>query len=154
MIFAMYWKQIVSGAFIAIILSFAYYKGYSHEKRAYDSYKLQMEALSQQQQIKNADIVKKQQVINKNITKEYSNAVHTLKSYYASHHDIKWLPAISIGGEVSDLSDTTKRANDTTESNQPSAERVTPLDCADDVLQLLNLQKWVTEQTKNYDTEQ
>jgi len=144
MIWTMYWKQIVIVASTAIIFVFGYYEGYSHEKRAYDTFKSLTEANAHIQEEKNAALVKNQHTISENITKEYAHAVDSLKSYY-SNRPVKWLPISTPSGQVSDLSDTTKGANGTTKSVEPSAEGASPVDCASDVLQLLELQKWIKQ---------
>ena len=144
MIWTMYWKQIVIVASTAIIFVFGYYEGYSHEKRAYDTFKSLTEANAHIQEEKNAALVKNQHTISENITKEYAHAVDSLKSYY-SNRPVKWLPISTPGGQVSDLSDTTKGANGTTKGVEPSAEGASPVDCASDVLQLLELQKWIKQ---------
>jgi hypothetical protein len=144
MIWTMYWKQIVIVASTAIIFVFGYYEGYSHEKRAYDTFKSLTETNAHIQEEKNAALVKNQHTISENITKEYAHAVDSLKSYY-SNRPVKWLPISTPSGQVSDLSDTTKGANGTTKSVEPSAEGASPVDCASDVLQLLELQKWIKQ---------
>lgn len=144
MIWTMYWKQIVIVASTAIIFVFGYYEGYSHEKRAYDTFKSLTEANAHIQEEKNAALVKNQHIISENITKEYAHAVDSLKSYY-SNRPVKWLPINPASGQVSDLSDTTKSANGTAKSIEPSAEGASPVDCASDVLQLLELQKWIKQ---------
>jgi hypothetical protein len=140
----MYWKQIAIVASTAIIFVFGYYEGYSHEKRAYDTFKSLTEANAHIQEEKNAALVKNQHTISENITKEYAHAVDSLKSYY-SNRPVKWLPISPTSGQVSDLSDTTKGANGTAKSIEPSAEGASPIDCASDVLQLLELQKWIKQ---------
>ena len=144
MFFEAYAKQLYIALAIALLFLFGVYVGYSHEKRAYDTFKALTEANAHIQEVKNAALVKNQQAISENITKEYAHAVESLKSYY-SNRPVKWLPINTPSGNVSDLSDTTKGANGTAKSVEPSAERVTELDCASDVLQLLALQKWIKD---------
>ena len=144
MFFEAYAKQLYIALAIALLFLFGVYVGYSHEKRAYDTFKSLTEANAHIQEVKNAALVKNQQAISENITKEYAHAVDTLKSYY-SNRPVKWLPVNTPSGNVSDLSDTTKSANGTAKSSELSAEGVTELDCASDVLQLLALQKWIKQ---------
>jgi len=144
MIWTMYWKQIVIVASTAIIFVFGYYEGYSHEKRAYDTFKSLTEANAHIQEEKNAALVKNQHTISENITKEYAHAVDSLKSYY-SNRPVKWLPISTPSGQVSDLSDTTKGSNGTTKGDILAPEGASPVDCASDVLQLLELQKWIKQ---------
>jgi hypothetical protein len=46
---------------------------------------------------------------------------------------------------MSDLSDTTKGANGTAQGVEPNPKGASPIDCASDVLQLLELQKWIKQ---------
>jgi len=144
MIWTMYWKQIAIVASTAIIFVFGYYEGYSHEKRAYDTFKSLTEANAHIQEEKNAALVKNQHIISENITKEYAHAVDSLKSYY-SNRPVKWLPISTPSSQVSDLSDTTKGANGTAKGDILAPEGANPVDCASDVLQLLELQKWIKQ---------
>ena len=134
---------------------YGYHEGYSHEKAAYDAYKYQSEAIAHVAQAHTTDVVNKQVEITNNVTKEYANAVDKLKIYYANHRPVKWLhDTLPSGGKVSDLSDTSKGANGNSEGDQSIAEGfstldVTPEMCASDVIQLLELQKWVREQEGN-----
>jgi len=147
--FETYAKQLYIALAIALLFLFGVYVGYSHEKRAYDTFKLLTEANAHIQEVKNAEMVKNQHTISENITKEYAHAVDTLKSYY-SNRPVKWLPVSTPSGEVSNLSDTTKGVNGTAKGVEPSAagvtaNSVTPAMCAEDVLQLLELQKWIKQ---------
>ena len=145
-----WWRQIAVIAVGVIIFTWGYHLGYSHEKAVYDAYRYQSEALAHIAEAHTADVSKKQVEITNNVTKGYANAIDKLKAYYANHRPVKWLhDTIPSSGEVSDLSDTSKGANGDTKSNQSSADGVTPLDCASDVLQLLSLQKWIKEQEGN-----
>ena len=144
MFFEAYAKQLYIALAIALLFLFGVYVGYSHEKRAYDTFKSLTEANAHIQEVKNAALVKNQQTISENITKEYAHAVDTLKSYY-SNRPVKWLPVSPASSDLSDLSDTTKGANGTAKIVEPSAEGASPVDCASDVLQLLALQKWIKD---------
>lgn len=141
-----YWKPIAAIASIAIIFMFGWYKGYSYEKKAYDAYKSQIEAISKEQERKNAETAKKQAEITDNLAKGYADAVKKLNSYYHSNPTVKWLRSDSDTKTVSKISDTSEAANGKTEGNKISTAGVDPLDCASDVLQLLHLQKWIEQQ--------
>ncbi len=144
MFFEAYAKQLYIALAIALLFLFGVYVGYSHEKRAYDTFKALTEANAHIQEVKNAALVKNQQTISENITKEYAHAVDTLKSYY-SNRPVKWLPINTPSSDLSDLSDTTKGANGTAKGSELSPEGASPVDCASDVLQLLALQKWIKD---------
>lgn len=141
-----YWKPIAAIASIAIIFMFGWYKGYSYEKKAYDAYKSQIEAISKEQERKNAETAKKQAEITDNLAKGYADAVKKLNSYYHSNPTVKWLRSDSDTKTVSKISDPSEAVNGKTESNKINTAGVDPLDCASDVLQLLHLQKWIEQQ--------
>ena len=136
--FLLYWKQIAFAAITAILFLFGYYQGYSHEKKAFDTFKLQIEVQGKQQEEQNKILVKKQQQISENITKEYSDAVKKINVYYASHPNVKWVHNSSSASAVSEVPNTTKSVDGTTE---------VPLlaNCALDVLKLKELQEWVKQ---------
>jgi len=140
----MYWKQIAIVAFMAIIFAFGYHKGYSNQKRAYDTYKAQIEAVSAEQERKHIESAKKQQYINENISKGYKDAIKKLDDYYKLHNVVRLQPSVSKA--LSKVPDTAITPNGKTESDQVNTARVDTLDCASDVLQLLYLQEWINNQ--------
>lgn len=140
----MYWKQIAIVAFMAIIFAFGYHKGYSNQKRAYDTYKAQIEAQSAEQERINAKALQKQEEITTNVAKEYKDAIKKLDDYYKLHNVVRLQPSASK--TVSKVSDTTIAPNGKTESDQVNTAGVDTLDCASDVLQLLYLQEWINNQ--------
>ena len=144
MFFEAYAKQLYIALAIALLFLFGVYVGYSHEKPAYDTFKSLTEANAHIQEVKNAALVKNQHTISENITKEYAHAVDSLKSYY-SNRPIKWLPINTPSSNVSELSGNSGQFDDTAESDQSSAEGASPVDCASDILQLLELQKWIKQ---------
>jgi hypothetical protein len=140
-----YWKQIAIIAFIAIIFLFGCYEGYSYEKRAYDTFKAETETNAKVEQAKNADLLKNQQNISENLTKEYLQNVESLKSYYSTHRDIKWLPVSPPSNSMPKVSDTASSTDGETKSIVSDTEPNQSLDCASDVEQLLELQKWIEQ---------
>lgn len=142
-----YWKQIAYITFLAFIFAFGYYKGYQHEKVKLDAIVQDYKREQQIAEIQNAEKAKRQEQITTNVAKEYANAVDKLNKYYAN---VKWVqPNNSASCKVSDISASTSGVNEATESNQSNTAGVTPLDCANDVMQLLSLQKWINEQVKD-----
>ena len=143
----LYWKQLaIVGAIIGVFL-FGYYKGYSHEKTKFDTFKLELAIKSDAQKQQNDKIVTQQKQITTNVAKEYADAIKKLNAYYAAHPTIKWMRNTNASASaVSDFSDTAGSINAETESNIPSASGASPLDCAADVIQLLHLQQWVRDQ--------
>lgn len=136
-----YWKQIAIAFVIAFVFGYGYYKGYSNQKQKFDTFKAQVEANARIQKEKNEILLKKQEQITKEVTKEYKNAVDKLNAYYADR--LRYSASI---GRVSKTYPTTSTTDGKTESNIPDTTRDTTLDCASDVLQLLYLQKWIEDQ--------
>ena len=142
-----YWKQIAISAVLAIIFLTGYYEGYKHEKVVYTAFVQRLEHDSAVAKAEQDAKLKESQNITNNVTKEYANAVNSIKSYYASH-PVKWMQSSSCDSKVSELSATTSGTNDTTESDTISTEGIAPVDCASDVMQLLKLQQWIKEQSE------
>ena len=136
--FLLYWKQIAVVALLAFLFTFGYYEGYSNEKKAFDTFKLQTEVLGKQQQEQTKILVKKQQQISENITKEYADAVKKINAYYAGHPNIKWLYNNPTPDSVSKIPDTSKESDGTPESTILNQ-------CALDVLKLEALQEWIKQ---------
>lgn len=141
------WKAIAGVVLVLVVFGFGYYKGYQFEKEKFDAFKIQVE-LEKAKVIAEHERTKRQQVeATQKVAQEYSNAVSKLKTYYSAHPTIKWVqvgrPSVSTTNEVSK---TSSGPDATTQSDSVSTEGITPLDCADDVLQLLWLQKWVRDQ--------
>lgn len=145
MIWTMYWKQIAYAAFIAIIFAFGYYEGYSHEKEAYDSYKLLIEAKSAEQERHNAEVLAKQKEVTDNLAKGYADAIKKLNDYYRLRN-VGSLQSTGNSKTLSEVSNSTSAVDGKTEVNQFNSAGVNPIDCASDVLQLLYLQKWIQDQ--------
>lgn len=141
-----YWKQIAYITLLAIIFLFGWYKGYSYEKQAYDSYKSKIEAESKALQIKNAEVAAKQKEVTDNLAKGYADAVKKLNDYYANNPNIKWMQSRCDSKAVSEISNASSKINGKTEGYQIDTAGVDPVDCASDVLQLLYLQKWIRDQ--------
>lgn len=133
-----YWKQLAAIALILIIFLFGWYKGYSYEKARFDAFKLQVEVNAKVQQDKNALVLKQQQKISENITKDYSDAIKKLNAHHAAKRMLNSNPSSSAMSEVSNSSCST---NGETESNLSSTIR----DCSLDVIQLLYLQEWIKD---------
>lgn len=131
-----YWKQLAIAFLIVFVFSFGYYKGYSNQKEKFDAFKLQIEANAKVQKDKNELLVKKQEQITDNVTKEYADAINKLNAYYANrmHNN-------SSSSTMPQIPSSSNTTNGETESNLSSTLR----DCALDVTQLLYLQKWIKD---------
>lgn len=138
-----YWKQIAYAVVIAIIFGWGYYKGYSHQKMRYDAFVQELERKSLLNQIENDRKLLESKKITENVTKEYANAVDKLKSYYAN---VKWMQSGTCDKKVSILSAAPISIDESASNAEISTDGVTPLDCAETTLQLLNLQFWVKQQ--------
>lgn len=144
-----YWKQLAGAALLVIVFGGGYYNGYQHEKIKFDNFKLQVDAVAKVAESHTKEVVQNQKTISEDITRSYANAVTNLNDYYAKHPVIKRVqdtPASS--STVPKIPYTTTSTNDTTESTSIDSAGIT-LDCAQDVLQLLSLQKWIVEQKGN-----
>ena len=148
-----YWKQIAIGALLGIIFLGGYYEGHEHEKRAFDAFKLQTKVVANVAERHTKQVVDNQQKITEDVTKGYSNAVTNINAYYAKHPAIKWLhDTKTSGGDLPTISSTTARIDEAAKGVSIDTVGITlasPLDCASDVLQLINLQKWIVEQGNN-----
>ena len=140
-----YWKQIAYAVVIAIIFGWGYYKGYSHQKMRYDAFVQELERKSLLNQIENDRKLLESKKITENVTKEYANAVDKLKSYYAN---VKWMQPGTCDKKVSVLSAAPISIDESASNAEVSTDGITPLDCAETTLQLLQLQSWVKQQSE------
>lgn len=141
------WKYIAAIGLVLAAFVFGFYRGYEHEKKTLDATIAQYTSEAKIAEAHNTEVVKQQQKVSEDITKEYANAVEDLKTYYANHPSIKWMRAdCKAGSEVSNVSNTTEGTDAGTQNDTVSTEGITPLDCADTTLQLIKLQQWVKEQ--------
>ena len=140
-----YWKQIAYAVVIAIIFGWGYYKGYSHQKMRYDAFLQELERKSLLNQIENDRKLLESKKITENVTREYANAVDKLKSYYAN---VGWMQSGSCDTKMSSLSTATSAIDERATNAQANTEGITPLDCAETTLQLLQLQSWVKQQSE------
>jgi hypothetical protein len=138
-----YWKQFAA---LALFLA-GVYLGYSYEKAKFETFVAQVETQAKVAEALNAEKQRRQESISNEITKGYSDAVKKLNSHYATHrmHNSK-----TSGSEVPNIPTTTTRVDAEAESSVPNPRGNTLIeDCSADVLQLLFLQQWVEEQSKN-----
>jgi hypothetical protein len=133
-----YWKELAGIALILVIFLFGWYKGYSYEKQRFDAFVLQTKVNAKIQQDKNALLVKQQQKVSENLTKEYANAIKKLNTYYATKRMSITKTPVS---DVPNVSSSSITINGEAESNLSSTIR----DCSLDVVQLLYLQKWIKD---------
>jgi hypothetical protein len=141
------YTAIAIGLFVIGVYGYGYYSGYSNQKEKFDAFVLQTKANAELQNQKNKQLEEKQDRINQATLKEYKDAVTKLKSYYASHPNIKWVSKPSASScAVSQVSNTSSRIDAEATSNTISTTGINPVECALDVLQLLQLQQWVEEQ--------
>jgi hypothetical protein len=140
-----YWKQF---AMLALFLA-GVYLGYSYEKAKFETFVAQVETQAKVAEALNAEKQRRQETISNEITKGYSDAVKKLNSHYASKPNRVHNPKTS-GSEVPNIPTTTTGVDAEAESLVPNSRGNTLIeDCSADVLQLLFLQQWVEEQSKN-----
>jgi hypothetical protein len=141
-----YWKQFAA---LALFLA-GVYLGYSYEHAKFETFVAKVETQAKVAEALVAEKEKRQKAISENITKEYANAVKKLTAHYKSH-PVRVFVNNTSGSEVSNVSNTSSGVNEATESFVPNSNGSQDigqvmLDCSQDVLQLLFLQKWVEEQ--------
>jgi uncharacterized membrane protein len=148
-----YWKIILVIVLFLTLYIAGYYNGYENEKNKYYAFINQLQVQSARNDAENRIKLDESQKVSENITKEYANAVDSIKNYYSQHPTIKWVHKDSAcDTKVSSLPDSSSGIDGKAKINQSSAQGVaTPVTqemCAEDVIKLLKLQKWVTEQTQ------
>ena len=119
---------------VGALFGAGYYKGYSGEKKRFDTFKADLQAQVKAQEAVNAATKKQQDIIGKSIRSEYEAKLLSLKSYYggvrqqSSSNSLSTIPSSSIGinGEATNLE----------------------LACASTTQQLVSLQEWVVEVSK------
>jgi hypothetical protein len=120
------------GLFVLAVF-FAGYLGYSYEHSKFVAYKIQIETIGKEQEAKNAQIIKEQQVTTERITNDYKNQLARIHNYYGGLHD-------SSSSSMSIPSNTLIRVNGFT-TDPVFAEQ-----CSNTTAQLVSLQEWVREQ--------
>ena len=144
-----YWKPLLA----FLILASLY--GYIHVIRS-DNASLKADIVARDvtakaQEERNKIVIKQQEKITADVVQSYSDSITKLKDYYAKNPTIKFksvrvFDSATSSGEVSSIPDTTKPIDADSEGITISADSVTTLDCASDVLQLLTLQDWIKQQ--------
>ena len=143
-----YWKPLL----IALILALGYWyiSSLQSDNVALKATIAAYKATASAQVERNKIIIKQQEQITADVVQSYSNSVDKLKDYYAKNPTIKLKPvsvcSATSSREVSSISAATVSTHADPESDSASAVGVTALDCAQDVLTLLSLQKWSKDQ--------
>jgi ABC-type Fe3+/spermidine/putrescine transport system ATPase subunit len=146
-----YWKPLL--IILALTLAVAYVKHLQSECVRLNEQIVIANSIATAQIEHNKEVVKAQAKVTADVVQAYSDSVNKLKDYYAKNPTIKLkpisvLPPATNSGEVSSIPNATSQVNADTTRNQSSADSVTTLDCATDVLTLLSLQKWITQQSQ------
>ena len=157
-----YWRIILPA--LILTLGLLYVKGLQSDCVRYKATIALYEATAIAQLDKNKQTIAEQQKITADVVQSYSDSVNKLKDYYAKNPNIKFrtisvLSPATSSGQMSSHSTASKTVDDTAEGINPStsgtstindaneANNPSVLDCASDVLQLLNLQDWVKKQS-------
>jgi hypothetical protein len=149
------WKAILVGVALFSLLGYGKYQAWQKERAidALNTYKISVEVAAKEKEAENAKKVAKQEKITTETAIAYSDSIERLRKYYEK--DNRRFPAAYTNGlrldqdgssGVSTVPEASGKPDGGTESNPASAEGVTALECATDVLTLLILQKWVREQ--------
>jgi hypothetical protein len=149
------WKAILVVVALFSLLGYGKYQAWQKERAidALNTYKISVEVAAKEKEAENAKKVAKQEKITTETAIAYSDSIERLRKYYEK--DNRRFPAAYTNGlrldqdgssGVSTVPEASGKPDGGTESNPASAEGVTALECATDVLTLLILQKWVREQ--------
>jgi ABC-type Fe3+/spermidine/putrescine transport system ATPase subunit len=149
-----YWKPLL--IILALTLAVAYVKHLQSECVRLNEQIVIANSIATAQIEHNKEVVKAQAKVTADVVQAYSDSVNKLKDYYAKNPTIKLkpisvLPPATNSGEVSSIPNATSQVNADTTRNQSSTtepQTVTVEDCATDVLTLLSLQKWITQQSQ------
>ena len=149
------WKAVLIAIAISSLLAYGKYQAWQKNRAidALQAYKIQVEVAAKKQEVLNAKKVAEQEKITTQTAIAYSDSIERLRKYYEK--DNRRFPAAYANGlrldqagssGVSTIPKTSSESDAGAEGPRVSAEGVTALDCATDVLTLLSLQKWVREQ--------
>jgi hypothetical protein len=152
------WSAIKLGLIALALLSLLAYGKYQawQKERAIDAlnaYKISVEVAAKVKEAENARKIADQEKITTKTALAFADSNERLRKYYEKDNR-RFPAAYSNGlrldqdgsGGVSTVPEASGKPDAGAESDTASAEGVTALDCATDVLTLLSLQKWVREQ--------
>lgn len=136
----MYWityvKYVLTGVLsLALFLAGWTINGDRWEAK-YSAYKAEVEALGKEQQAKNEALVQKQELINRSTKETYEARIAALKSYYGR-----------LQHSASNGPRAVPKVPEPTSGTHGTASDLT-LACSLTTQQLISLQDWVTNQTK------
>lgn len=127
------YRVLAIAALVLGLVGFGYYKGYSHEKEKFDTYKAEVEAAAMTQEAKVKTLEKQATNINKDVSNAYNRDLAAVRAYYQR------LLNHQGSGELSKVPSGSSGAYAGTEDQLPSQ-------CSETTLQLIYLQQWVREQ--------
>jgi len=114
--------------------------GWLHEHDKLVAYRASVESIAAEQEIKNRETIAKHNQTTRDIHKEYANALDRLHQYYngrlRDNKNTRGMPANSTAAS--------RTSNPSPNQPLTTTER---LECAESVLKLIELQKWVREIT-------
>lgn len=121
-----YWKQFAIAGFVLFVFLFGYYKGYAHEQTKYEAHLASDARLTAIAIAENNQKIKAADKVNKDITKEYSDAIAKINAYYKSHpHIIKLCNGAS---STSTVPSTSQSADTTATTSSGATEATTEID--------------------------
>ena len=122
------------GAAIALC-SLMYFLGYSHEHKKFVAYKADIAALGKAQELLNAALTEKHELISISIKGEYEDRLAAVHNYYADRvRDTNSSPMPTV-------------SKSTVCINAIPTDAVSARQCAETTLMLTELQKWVRSVT-------
>ena len=141
-----HWKFVVGITTIVVTFGFGYYKGYSHEHANYSKHLQDDAAAVALAKAENERRIAEQKEITANVTEGYAHAITSLKQYYATHPDIKWLSTSCPTPGLPKVSDPSSGTNESAKGDTVSTEGLTPEQWAEDVMTILKWQEWARKQ--------
>ena len=132
-----FYKAVLIGATIVFIFATGYYKGYRNTQDKFDTYKSEVAAVAAQQEAKTKVINQSNTKVAKETSNAYKDNLAAVRDYYSRMHNdgskyVSRLPNASTGTDAA-----------------PSYDVLTG-QCAETTLQVVTLQKFITETAANY----
>ena len=132
-----FYKAVLIIATVVAIFATGYYKGYKNTQVRFDAYKAEVAAVAAQQEAKTKVINKNNTKVAKETSNAYKDNLTAVRDYYNRMHNdgskfVSRLPNASTG------------------TNENPSYDVLAGQCAETTLQVVTLQKFITDTAANY----
>ena len=132
-----FYKAVLIVATVVFVFATGYYKGYKNTQEKFDAYKAEVAAVAAQQEAKTKVINQNNTKVAKETSNAYKDNLAAVRDYYNRMHN--------DGSKfVSRLS------NASSGTNAASSYDVLAGQCAETTLQVITLQKFISETAANY----